>query len=98
MKFIFERKDINTKRIFTHGRSLGGATSLYAITESEFQVRGAILENTFASIDEISKVYFPPILTKFNPFILKNKWDSVGRINKLKVPTLFIKSNYSFKL
>jgi hypothetical protein len=39
--------------IFTHGRSLGGATSIFAIYKTKHKIRGAILENTFSSLSDV---------------------------------------------
>lgn len=36
LNYVFDRKDLNRDRIFTHGRSLGGATSVYGLTEGKF--------------------------------------------------------------
>lgn len=31
LKHVFERNDIDLNNVFTHGRSLGGATSIVAV-------------------------------------------------------------------
>ena len=39
LKYIFEeRKDIKKSKIFIHGRSLGGAVTIYAATHTNFNV------------------------------------------------------------
>ena len=35
----------------------------------------------------------PGIVAYFSKMFLKNKWDTISRIDKIKVPILFIKSN-----
>ena len=92
LDFAFSRKDLNPKLIFTHGRSLGGATSVCGIVDGNFPVCGVILENTFSSIDSVTKGMFPQIFTMFNPLILKNRWDTIKRIEKITAPILFIRS------
>jgi len=33
LRYIFNRSDIDTSRVFLHGRSLGGAVAIYAAAE-----------------------------------------------------------------
>ena len=52
--------------------------------EGGFPVAGCILENTFASLDRMSKIFLPKVITVFNKYLLKNRWDTISRIAKLK--------------
>lgn len=38
LSHVFSRTDIDTKRVFLHGRSLGGAVSVYSAAELKYPV------------------------------------------------------------
>ncbi|KRW99830.1 hypothetical protein PPERSA_10949 [Pseudocohnilembus persalinus] len=86
---LFNRNDIDVSKIFIHGRSLGGAMAIYSASETKFQPRGLILENTFTSISDMVDVIFPKLSFLKAPLI-RNHFKSVERIGKIKVPILFI--------
>lgn len=89
LKYIFSREDIDTKKIFLHGRSLGGAVVSYVITHSDYPVAGIILENTFTSIADLIDIMFPK-LAFMKGFIQKNFWPSIDRVGQISKPILFI--------
>lgn len=68
-----------------------GATD-YRAKNKNINVRGCNLENTFTSIDHMSKLFLPGIFTSMNKFLITNNWNSIDRIEKLDIPALFIKS------
>lgn len=90
MKHIFFRKDIDIHKIFLHGRSLGGAVATYSCSEiNMYTPAGLILENTFTSIPDMVDVVFSKLSWMKGPLV-RNFFASVDRINKVKIPTLFI--------
>jgi len=90
MEHVFTRTDIDTKRIYVLGTSIGGAVGIYALTRGKgYNVAGLILENTFTSMaDMVDQVM--PRLAPFKGLILANHWKSLDLIGKVKVPILFI--------
>ena len=94
MNYIFKREDIDRENIFIHGRSLGGAVAIFAMTHFfktkilyPFKIKGVILENTFTSIpDMVDKVF--PLLKVFKRFILRNYWRSIELIPQ-SIPYFF---------
>jgi len=91
LDYIFSRQDINKDKIFVHGRSLGGAVSVYAVGQNKHKVAGLILENTFTSMGDMVDRVFPK-LARFKALVLRNNWNSVGSIKNVKAPILFILS------
>mmetsp|Transcript_10006 Transcript_10006/g.8530 ORF Transcript_10006/g.8530 Transcript_10006/m.8530 type:complete len:181 (-) Transcript_10006:109-651(-) len=85
----FKRDDIDPEQIFIFGRSLGGAVSIYGLTQTKNKVRGVVLENTFSSIPDMVDVIFPK-LARLKGLVLKNYWPSVDRIRNIQTPMLFI--------
>ncbi|EAR95417.2 alpha/beta hydrolase family protein (macronuclear) [Tetrahymena thermophila SB210] len=88
---VFSRTDIDTNKIFLHGRSLGGAVSIYSASTLKFPLAGVIVENTFTSISDMVDVIFSKVKFLKN-LVLRNYWPSIDRIPKIKQPMLFIKS------
>ena len=88
MNYVFKREDIDRHNVFIHGRSLGGAVGIYAITHFfktkilyPFKIKGIILEITFTSIsDMVDKVF--PFLKPFKWIMLRNHWPSSSRIGE----------------
>ena len=90
MEYIMSRTDvIDTKKVFVMGRSLGGAVATYVLASGDYKVRGAILENTFTSIDDMVDKIFPYV-SFFKRWILRNHWRTIDLVGKLSVPILFI--------
>ncbi|CAD8082735.1 unnamed protein product [Paramecium sonneborni] len=94
INYLFDRDDIDPNKIFVHGKSLGGAVAIHAMTQNIARgIRGVILENTFTSIDDMVDIIFPK-LKLFKSFLLKNHWLSIEKISSITQPILFI---YSMK-
>ncbi len=66
------------------GRSLGGVAAVSVADRPE--VAGVILESTFTNLADMAKVHFPlPGVGR-----LKNRFDSLGRMSRVRAPKLFI--------
>lgn len=86
------RNDIDPNKVFVHGRSLGGAVTVYVMTKQlARRVRGVILENTFTSIADMVDHIFPK-LKFFKGLVQRNFWPSIDRIRSIEHPILFIHS------
>ncbi|KAL0216878.1 hypothetical protein RCL1_007361 [Eukaryota sp. TZLM3-RCL] len=80
---------VDSSKIFVFGRSLGGAVATYVSRHRD--VRGLILENTFASIKDLIPFFFPQWVSKSLPdFMIRSKFPSIDHINHVTNPILFI--------
>jgi len=98
LNYIRSRKDINQKKVYIFGRSLGGAVAITCGAESKQAVKGVILENTFTSIFDMVLVIagnigicdlscLRPIM---NSFFLTSVWNSEKTITRIRAPILFL--------
>ena len=85
---IAAQPEVDGKKIFVHGRSLGGAVGAYMATQ--VPLAGLILENTFTSIPEVGDNLFFPVASKFQEHIMTEFWPTINRIDKIKCPIFFI--------
>ena len=55
-------------------------------------IKGALIENTFTSIDEMSTVVFPFLkwIGPIKSLMLKLKWESINEIQHVSTPLFFI--------
>jgi pimeloyl-ACP methyl ester carboxylesterase len=86
--YLVKQKGIKPKNIFIYGHSLGGAVAInLAISHPE--AKGLIVEATFTSIADMgrrNKLYrLLPI-----GLITHQRFDSISKINRLKMPVLFL--------
>ncbi|KAM3138266.1 bem46 protein [Paramecium bursaria] len=92
VKYALNHQQLDTSRIFIHGRSLGGGVATYVSTQNiAAKIRGIILENTFTSIDAMAERLFPK-LKIFKSLILKNHFPSINYVRTITKPILFIMS------
>lgn len=78
------------------GRSLGGASSIHALSQPEFKyaAKGLILENTFTSIYDVASHLMPKSLIFLAPIlwlITAGSYNSIEKLPDVHVPILFIK-------
>ena len=78
-------KGIADKNIILYGESLGTAVAVEIAQNKKYA--GVILESPFTSMVSMGKKYYP-----FFPvnFLLKDKFESYKKINKISVPVLII--------
>jgi len=88
---IFSRTDIDRSRVFVHGRSLGGAVSVFVSSQKKHPIAGLILENTFLSIATMVDAIFPK-LAPLKGLVLRNYWPSADRIGEIERPIFFVVS------
>lgn len=89
MAYVAGRADIDRRKVFLFGRSLGGAVAIHTATKHGHLVAGLILESTFTSISDIVDHVFP-VLSHIKWLVLNIKWASVDAIPHLPHPMLFI--------
>jgi fermentation-respiration switch protein FrsA (DUF1100 family) len=96
LQYLQGRSDINTKKIFFFGRSLGGAVALHLYTNmikqnpNRYVCSGIIVENTFTSIGDMIDVILPYI--RYFKFLSRNKWRNFERVQQIPKdqPILFL--------
>jgi fermentation-respiration switch protein FrsA (DUF1100 family) len=81
------RAKASGSKLALFGRSLGGVAAVSVANKPE--VQGVILESTFTNLGDMAKVHFPlPGLGA-----LKKRFNSLGRIDGVSAPKLFIHGN-----
>lgn len=93
LDFILRRNDVDQRNIFIFGRSLGGAVAIHLASQSYYAkfIAGVIVENTFTSLPDIGRNIFNIAFIKYIPeFCFKSQYPSKDRIQKIKLPTLFL--------
>ena len=68
----FQRTDIDRSKIFIHGRSLGGATCVYGVTETNYDIKGVI--NYMFLIDFFTNIHIN-IVDHRKYFLFDRKYD-----------------------
>ncbi|CAK60159.1 unnamed protein product (macronuclear) [Paramecium tetraurelia] len=95
VRYVFTNLEIDKNNVFIHGRSLGGAVSIYAANyfqdSKKEKIRAIILENTFTSINDVVNDLVPNLPISHLLFS-KNQWRSCDTIKNIKLPILFISS------
>jgi abhydrolase domain-containing protein 13 len=98
LEHLLQRDDIDTTRIVVVGKSLGGAVALHTAAKHESLLRGAIIENTFLSVEEMVPLVFPFLSFGFGEkrplnFLVRNKWRNRDQVAAVKtLPVLLIGS------
>ena len=77
--------NIPDSKIILYGESLGTAVAIHIAQNKKFA--GLILESPFTSMIEMGKKYYPFLPVKF---ILKDKFDSINKVDKLVSPVLLM--------
>ena len=93
-EYLIKQRGVATQRIFIYGHSLGGAIAIdLAVRHSE--AAGLIAESTFTSIVAMAQRDYPwlPVAQ-----LLSQKFDSLDKVSKLKIPALFIHGTWDKKI
>ncbi len=85
MDWLVVEQGIPAERVVVFGRSLGGVAAVHVA--SVRQVAGAILEATFSSLAEASRIFFPILPADL---LLGGRMDSTAKIGRVRAPLLFI--------
>jgi pimeloyl-ACP methyl ester carboxylesterase len=88
LDWLLQRSDIDTKRVFLFGRSIGGAVAVHLAAARPDALAGLILENTFTCIGDLVDVLMPKL--GYFKFLLRNPWVNIEVVPKLRIPCLFI--------
>ncbi|RWS06166.1 alpha/beta hydrolase domain-containing protein 13-like protein [Dinothrombium tinctorium] len=93
LNYALNHPDINKSKIVLFGRSLGGAVALEMASSPKLNahISAVIIENTFTSIPDVAKTLFDCQLLRMIPrCFYKSKFDSLSKISRVSVPTLFL--------
>jgi fermentation-respiration switch protein FrsA (DUF1100 family) len=74
---------VDSSKIILWGTSLGGAVAVEVATQRP--AAGVILESTFTSARDVARVAYPFLPVKF---VIRAKFDSIGKIGKVRAPLL----------
>ena len=87
LEWLFKKEGISSKEVILFGESLGSGVAIALAVQ--YSVKGLIFDGAFSSIVELGQSTYP-----FFPirWMLKDTWDSIIRIRKVKSPILFIHS------
>lgn len=83
---LSRRPGIEPERIFAYGASLGGAVAIDLATKRT--LAGLMVDSTFSSAVDMAKRMYPFIPS----FLVRSKFDSVGKVRDMRIPKLFIHS------
>lgn len=88
LDYLVKERRISPKKIVVYGHSLGGAIGINLASQNP-KVAGLIVSSSFTSMQQMAARDW-----KFRLFpielILNQKFDSIGKVRSLKMPTLFI--------
>jgi fermentation-respiration switch protein FrsA (DUF1100 family) len=83
LSHLVRERGIPEQRIVVFGRSLGGAVAVDLAAGRD--LAGVILESTFPSMRAVARSLFGPLLAG----LASDKFDSLGKISRLRAPLLF---------
>ena len=86
--YLTADRGIKPDDIFIYGHSLGGAVAIN-LAVSHPQAAGLIVEATFTSIADMGRQHSVYRLLPID-FITNQRFDSIGKMDRLRVPVLFL--------
>lgn len=98
LEHVLQRQDVDTSRIVLYGKSLGGAVALHLAAAHQTQLRAAIVENTFTSVEHMVPRVFPALGILIGKggilnCLVRNKWQNYQRIQEIgNLPLMLIGS------
>jgi fermentation-respiration switch protein FrsA (DUF1100 family) len=81
---VLAQPGVSPDSLFIFGRSLGGTFASYTAIKNP--AAGLILESTFTNAEDMAD----RMLSILPGWLISSKFDTVGRVSKLKIPKLFI--------
>ena len=84
LQYLNEKCNVPLDRVFLMGRSLGSGPACYLA--AKYQVAGLVLVSAFTSILDVASEHFG----FFGKLLLKNRFNNLENIRKVKCPTLII--------
>ena len=84
--YLQSRGDVNMKNIILYGASIGGVVVIDLATHRNAAL--LVVESSITNAHDMARIFYPFVPS----FFLSLKFDSIGKVRKLKVPKLFIHS------
>ncbi len=86
-KYLLHKKDIKPEQIIIAGRSLGGGVAAELAKHTSPAM--LILESTFTSMVDVSKIHYPFMPTNL---IVKHRYETIHKLEYISCPIVFIHS------
>lgn len=90
MDWVLNESGVDTSKIIIHGRSLGGAVSIYLTSKRQNDIKGLIIENTFTCLNDVIANFLPKKLRFIIKLLLRPMYTSLERIKTIKVPICYV--------
>ena len=85
LEWLLKEEGISSKELILFGESLGSGVAI--ALAGEYPVKALIFDSAFSSVADVGQSVYPFVPVRL---LLKDSWDSLSRIQKVKAPTLFI--------
>ena len=86
-EYLTQQRKVAPRSIVTYGESLGSAIA--ADLASKVEAGGLVLEEAFTSIGDVGQKMFPFLPVRW---LVRNKYDTLSKLPRIKVPLLIIHS------
>ena len=87
MEWLFQKEGLSSKDVVLFGESLGSGVAV--AVAAQYPVKGLIFNGAYSSLTDVGQSVYPFLPVRW---MLKDKWDSQSRIQKVQSPVLFIHS------
>lgn len=87
--YLVKERGFEGKQIFVYGHSLGGAITI-ELASRHPEIAGVIIEGSFTSMRDMVREIYPSFVVFPIDLLLHQRFNSIEKIGKLKMPVLFI--------
>ena len=87
LQWFLEKEKVSLKEVVFFGESLGSGVAV--ALAAQYPVGGLIFDGAYSSVRDVAQSVYPFIPVRF---LLKDTWDSLSRIGKVRSPAFFIHS------
>ncbi len=87
LEWLFKKEGISSKEVVLFGESLGSGVAI--ALAAQYPVKALIFDGAFSSASDVGQSAYPFLPVQW---LMKDRWDSESRIQKVKSPLLFIHS------
>ena len=87
LEWLFKQEGISAEEVVLFGESLGSGVAI--ALAAQYPVKALIFNGAYSSVAEVGQSAYPFLPVRW---LLKDTWDSLSRIQKVRAPFLFIHS------
>ena len=87
LEWLFKQEGISSTEVLLFGESLGSGVAI--ALAGQYSVKGLIFDGAFSSLAELGRSLYPYLPIRW---MLKDTWNSITRIQRVKAPIFFIHS------